>query len=95
LLKVDLIEGNGLIVRFPARSWEIANRVAEALKETPPRGYRMVESTVKPRGMHKSGRRCNAKITFIYIDDRVPPLTTGGAKALLEPVLERAMGVEE
>jgi hypothetical protein len=92
-VKVE-IEDDVMIVRFPARSWEHVHDVVEQLKETPPSGYRLVESQVKPRGMHKSGRRCNARITFLSIDDRVAPFSPGGAIAFFEPYALMAQGVE-
>jgi hypothetical protein len=94
-VKVDIEETYEMLVRFPARSWENAHDVIEKLKETPPDGYRLVESMVKPRSEHKSGRRCNVSMTFIYIDDRVVPYTTGGAKAYFEPFMLEAQGVNQ
>jgi hypothetical protein len=85
----------GIRIRFPARSWELAHETIEELKEQPPEGYRMIESQVKPRGTRKSGRRCNVRLTFTQIDDRVPPLATSGAKAYFEPYALDAQGVQE
>lgn len=94
-VKVDIESGAGLLfVRFPARSWEMAHEVVEELRDNPPEGYRMLVSQVKPRAPHKSGRRCNLRLEFILIDDRVTPLTTGGAKAFFEPYMLQAQGVE-
>jgi hypothetical protein len=92
---VDRTDENDLWVRFPGRTWELAHDVIAELKENPPEGYRMVESTVKPRAMFKSGRRCNVALLFLHIDDRIIPLTTGGAKAYFEPYMLQAQGVEE
>ena len=93
-IKVDLIEPDGMVIRFPARSWELAHDVIEALRESPPKGYRMEESRVQPRGSRKSGRRCNVRLTFYHIDDRVKRLATSGAKAFFEPYARDAQGVE-
>jgi hypothetical protein len=82
-------------VCFPGRTWELAHEVVEQLRDDPPEGYRMTESQVKPRAPHKSGRRCNLRLTFIRIDDRIPPLTTGGATAFFEPYMLYAQGVRQ
>jgi hypothetical protein len=95
-VKVDSLLGTGgMRIRFPARSWELAHDVIEDLKANPPRGYRMIESRVQPRGTRKSGKRCNVRLTFNYIDDRIPKLATGGAKAFFEPYELRAQGVDD
>jgi hypothetical protein len=94
-LKVDvLLATDGLRVRFPARTWELAHDTIEDLKENPPEGYRMVESQVKPRGNRKPGRRCNVNLTFDHYDNRVPRLPTSGAKVYFEPYALDAQGVE-
>lgn len=95
-IKVDLLPGTGgMRVRFPARTWELAHDTIEWLKENPPEGYRLVESQVKPRGGKKSGRRCNIRLIFNYVDDRVAPLATSGAKQFFEPHAMEAQGVED
>lgn len=93
-VKVDIIGGDTLCVRFPGRTWELMHDVVEGLRDEPPEGYRMLESQVKPRAPHKSGRRCNVRLVFLRIDDRVTPFTTGGAKAFFEPYMLKAQGVE-
>jgi hypothetical protein len=50
---------------------------------------------MKPRGEKKSGRRCNVSLWFNYIDDRVPPLATSGAKMFFLPYSLKAQGVTE
>ncbi len=88
------MDGTGAIsVRFPGRTWEFAHDVIEHLKENPPSGYRMVKSQVTPRGAHKSGRRCNIRLTFNYVDDRVAKLATSGVKEFFEPYALEAQGV--
>lgn len=95
-VKVDIEQGTGeMFIRFPARSWEMAHEVIAELKEEPPEGYRLVSGEVKPRGEHKSGRRCNVSMAFIYIDDRILVFTTGGAKAFFEPYMLAAQGVSD
>ena len=94
-VKVDILGDNILCVRFPGRTWELAHDVIEELKEDPPEGYRLVESEVKPRAMYKSGRRCNVRLVFMHLDDRVIPFATGGAKAFFEPYMLRAQGVRD
>jgi hypothetical protein len=95
-LLVDNLEGVGeLLIRFPARTWELAHDTIENLKENPPTGYRMIESRVTPRGSTKGGRRCNVSLRFNRFDDRVPPLATSGAKYFFEPYALDAQGVEE
>jgi hypothetical protein len=84
-----------MIIRFPARSWEMAHNVIEVLKASPPKGYRMIESKVKPRGAHKSGRRCNVRLTFIHIDVRIPIFAADGAKAFFEPYALEAQRGEQ
>jgi hypothetical protein len=82
-------------VRFPARTWELAHDVIAMLKEDPPEGYRLVESTMKPRGEKKSGRRCNVSLRFNYIDDRVSPFATSGAKVFFGSYALKAQGVND
>ena len=94
-VKVDIQNGTGMMIRFPARSWELAHDAIELLKESPPEGYRLIESQVKPRGERKSGRRCNVRLVFNYVDDRVPPLATSGAKTYFEPFMLKAQGIDE
>jgi hypothetical protein len=94
-VKVDMVEPGVMRVRFPARSWELAHDVVEDLKARPPNGYRLVESQVKPRGRHRSGRRCNLRLVFIHIDDRIPKLATSKAKEIFEPYAQDAQGVTE
>jgi len=93
-VKVDINSSTGeLTIMFPGRRWEFAHRAIESLKENPPRGYRMDQSWVRPRG--KSGRRCNVRLTFDYIDSRVPPLAQSGAKAYFEPYALDAQGGDD
>jgi hypothetical protein len=92
---VDLIGEDVLGVRFPGRTWEMAHEVVETLRDDPPEGYRLLESQVKPRAPNKSGRRCNVRLTFLRIDDRIPPMTTGAAKAFFEPYMLDAQGVTQ
>jgi hypothetical protein len=94
-IKVDIDANGTMIVRFPARTWELAHEVVSALKEEGPEGYRLVESQLKPRGLHKSGRRCNLRLVLIHVDDRVTQLATSGAKAFFEPYALRAQGVDD
>jgi hypothetical protein len=95
-IKVDMESGTlSMRVRFPARTWELAHEVIALLKEDPPEGYRLVESTMKPRGEKKSGRRCNVSLRFNYVDDRVPPMATSGAKAFFALYSLKAQGVIE
>ena len=93
-VKIDpLLRTRGMRVRFPARTWELAHDVIEVLKENPPEGYRLTESKVQPRSVSKSGRRCNVRLTFDYVDTRIPQLATSGAKAFFEPYALEAQGV--
>ena len=92
-LKVDVFDDGALCVRFPARRWETAHDVIESLKENPPSGYRLVESQVKPRGVSKSGRRCNVRLFFNYVDDRVLPLDVESGLKEFTPYMLRAQGV--
>ena len=93
-VKVDISHGTGeLILRFPARTWELAHDVVEALRDNPPEGYRLDQSWLRPRG--RSGRRCNMRLSFVVNDDRITPLATSGAKAYFEPFALQAQGVEE
>ena len=95
-VKYDKLQNTeGMLIRFPARSWELAHEVIEELKEKPPEGYRMVESKVQPRSQSKSGRRCNVRLMFNYVDTRIPLLASSGAKAFFEPYSLKAQGVEE
>ena len=78
-VKVDNLPVSGdMSIRFPAMTLENALEVIVNIRENPPEGYKLIESRVKPRG--KSGRRCNVRLTFQYIDDRIPKLASGGAK---------------
>jgi len=92
-VKVWVAENNDVRVRFPARSWEHAHDVVEKLKEKPPIGYRLVESKVTPRGEHKSGRRCNVRLKFLHVDDRVSPMTETTGLMVFEPYFMEAQGV--
>ena len=92
-VKVDIESDGSMQIRFPGRTWELAHSVIAELKAAPPPGYRMVKSQVTPRGAMKSGRRCNVRLNFVQIDDRIPRLATGGAKALFEPYMLQAQGV--
>lgn len=96
-LKVDMIsKGLGLmVVRFPANAWKMAHDVIEDLKESPPEGYRMTSSQVNPRGSTKGGRRCNVRMTFDRVDERIPPLATSGAKVFFEPYALEAQRGEQ
>ncbi len=92
-LIVDILGDNTLCVRFPGRTWELMHDVVEELRDDPPEGYRMVESQVKPRAPHKSGRRCNVRLVFLNIDDRIP-MNTVDALLFFKPYMLRAQGVE-
>lgn len=88
-----LLSTGGMRITFPARTWELAHDVVEVLKTNPPEGYRMIESKIRPRSQSMSGKRCNVRLTFNYVDDRVPKLASSGAKAFFEPYALQAQGV--
>ena len=67
-----------MVVRFPARNWERAHKCIEELRDSPPMGYRLQRSVVIPKA--KSGRRCNVKMDFVYIDTREPVFTLDEAE---------------
>lgn len=72
------------------RSWPLANKVIEKLREEPPDGYKLVESKVSPK--HTSGLRVRFAVTFRYVDDRVDSFTTGEAMDWFADYQKEAMG---
>jgi hypothetical protein len=79
---------NDIVVRFPARSWELAHGIVEGLRESPPQGYRLQRAGVVQKS--KSGRRCNVKMDFVYIDTREPVFTIQEAAVWFAPFAETA-----
>jgi len=82
-----------MIVRFPARTWEQAHEVIAMLKESPPGGYKLIAGEVKPRGIKRSGRRCNVRLVFNHNDCKITRLATSGAKEFFGPYAMAAQGV--
>lgn len=80
--------GSRISVRFPARTWEKAHKIIESLRDMPPAGYRMRGSQVTPKSA--SGRRCNMKVTFDYVDSRESEFTTDEAREWFHDFAEEA-----
>jgi len=87
-LRINKVAGVGISVRFPARTWEKAHAIIESLREEPPSGYKLRGSQVTPKC--KSGKRCNLKLTFEYVDDREPVFTIVEAQAWFAPFAKEA-----
>lgn len=90
--KVDFFDDDTMRIRFPARSWEVAHDTIETLKENPPDGYRLTSSQVSRKGSTRSGRRCNIRLYFKYVDYRVTPMTISDGRKWFHPYMVEAQG---
>ncbi len=91
MLKIDIYQdGDTIRVRFPARSWESAHGVIQAIRDAPPDGYKLTDSRVAPKGSFRSGKRCNVRMTLRYCDSRCTRFTESEALEFFQSDAARA-----